>query len=235
MRILIILATLLSSTTLFAEPIRLVVQEVQDKLAPKNFTAQYHFKNYRLDGTISEYVVQIEARNVNLQHISFTSPEREKGRELLRNGEQLWSFVPSVGRIVKIEDRESFAGGDFSNADVLRVDWLNQYNPTLAKETKKQWIVDLTAKGKQASYAKMRLWIKKENKQPVQQEFFDSNGTTLKRLRYGKITSFGFLSRPAFLEMENVITGQKSELTVRSLNLNQKISESRFVMDNLGK
>jgi len=218
-----------------AAEIHFVLQRIEKSLAPANFKAEYQFKNFRTDGTISEYTTRIQARSVNLQHISFTAPEREKGREILRNEDQLWTYVPSVGRVIKIEDRDSFAGGDFSNADILRVDWLAQYDASLAKDTPKQWIADLKAKGKTAAYASMRIWIKKENSQPVQQEFFDSNGTLLKRLRYGTVKNFGQVTRPSFMVMENVITNQKSELKVISLELGQKIPESRFIMDNLGK
>lgn len=232
---LAVLLTLALPTAHAAPGASETVLKVEKLLSPPNFVGRYFFKNHRTDGTTSEYLVAITARSVKLQHISFLAPEREKGREMLRHDEELWTFVPSVGRVIKIEDRDSFAGGDFSNADVLRVDWSAQYTPSLAKETDKQWIFELTAKAKGAAYAKMRLWVKKENGQPVQQEFFDSNGTLLKRLRYAQVTKFGSISRPAFLQMENVITHQTSELTIQSLELDQKLPESRFVMDNLGK
>jgi outer membrane lipoprotein-sorting protein len=218
-----------------AADIRGVVGTIEGRLSPKDFTARYDFKNFRTDGTTSEYQTRIQSRSVVLQHISFEGPEREKGREVLRDGDSLWTFVPSVGRVIKIEDRESFAGGDFSNADILRVDWLAQYAPSLSKETDKQCIIYLTAKGPKAAYAKMRLWVKKENGQPVQQEFYDSNSTLLKRLRYGSVKEFKGVIRPSFLIMENVITGQKSELRIVSIETGQKLPESRFVMDNLGK
>ena len=214
---------------------RVIIERIEKTLAPGNFSARYHFKNTRADGTLTDYDIHIQARSSQLQHIEFIAPEREKGREVLRNADRMWTFVPSVGKVIKIEDRESFAGGDFSNADVLRVDWLNQYEPMLAKESDKQWIIDLTAKGKEASYAKMRLWVKKETGQPVQQEFFDSSNTTLKRLRYADVKKFGRISRPARLIMENLITTQTSELTIEELVLDQQIPEKRFVVDNLGK
>lgn len=212
-----------------------VIGKIEKTLAPENFEGDYLFKNTRTDGTVTEYGVRIRARNVKLQHIAFTSPDREKGREMLRRGEELWTFVPSVGRVIKIEDRDSFAGGDFSNADVLRVDWLNQYSATLVKESDKQWIFDLKARAAGAAYAQMRLWVKKENGQPVQQEFFDSNGTLLKRLRYSAIKNFGAITRPAFLLMENVITSQKSELTIRTLATGKSAPDSRFTIEALGK
>lgn len=233
--LLVFLISIYAPSIWAAADAKQIVGKIEKSLAPENFEGRYFFKNTRTDGTVTEYLVKVRARNVQLQHVAFLAPEREKGREVLRRGDEMWTFVPSVGRVIKIEDRDSFAGGDFSNADVLRVDWTAQYDASIAKETEKQWIFDLTAKARGAAYAKMRLWVKKENTQPVQQEFFDSSGTLLKRLRYATVTKFGNVTRPAFLLMENLITGHKSELTIQALEVDKPVPESRLVIDNLGK
>jgi outer membrane lipoprotein-sorting protein len=212
-----------------------VVLQVEKNLAPKNFKALYTFINYRTDGTVMNYEIRFTTKDVDNSHGYFLKPEREKGREILRQKDVIWTFMPSVGRAVRVADRESFAGGDFSNADVLRVDWLNQYKVEMAKETPKQWIIDLQAKNSEAAYAKMRLWVDKKNNQPVQQQFYDSKGTLLKRLLYGSIKDFGPVTRPARLVMENVITTQKSEMKIENMDFNQKVPDSRFTVDNLGK
>jgi outer membrane lipoprotein-sorting protein len=212
-----------------------VVRSIEKNLAPKNFKAIYAFTNYRTDGTIMNYEVRFTVKDVNNSHGYFVKPEREKGREILRQKDVIWTFIPSVGKAVRVADRESFAGGDFSNADVLRVDWLNQYKPKMTKETANQWIIDLTAIGPDATYAKMRLWVDKKDSQPVQQYFYDSSGTLLKRLLYGSVKKFDSIARPTRLVMENVITKQKSEMKVIEMTLDQKVPDSRFRVDNLGK
>jgi outer membrane lipoprotein-sorting protein len=212
-----------------------VVRSIEKNLAPKNFKAIYAFTNYRTDGTIMNYEVRFTVKDVNNSHGYFVKPEREKGREILRQKDVIWTFIPSVGKAVRVADRESFAGGDFSNADVLRVDWLNQYKPKMTKETTNQWIIDLTAIGPDATYAKMRLWVDKKDSQPVQQYFYDSSGTLLKRLLYGSVKKFDSIARPTRLVMENVITKQKSEMKVIEMTLDQKVPDSRFRVDNLGK
>lgn len=212
-----------------------IVADIQGKLSPQNFSMRDEFTNTRTDKTVTTYEVRFVVKNIDATHGTFEKPEREKGREVLRQGDDLWTYVPSVGRAVRIADRDSFAGGDFSNADVLRVDWLAQYAPELAKETPRQWIIDLTAKNKDAAYAKMRLWVDRESRQPVQQHFYDSKGTLLKKCLYGSIKDFGKVTRPARLVMENVITGQKSELKILEMRFDQKIPDSRFRVDGLGK
>lgn len=212
-----------------------IVGKVEAKLAPKNIAASYKFTNTRTDGSTSEYEVSFEIRDASQSRGIFKKPEREKGREVLRTGDAIWTFLPSVGRVLRILDRDSFAGGDFSNADVLRADWLAHYEAALLKELPKQWIIELSAKGTDAAYAKMRLWVDKESVQPVQQKFYDSQGTHLKTCTYGEAKNFGTITRPAKLRMENVITKQRSELEVLSFKEAGSLPDNRFLPDNLGK
>ncbi len=215
--------------------VRAVVAEIEGNLAPKGYQSVNSFVNTRIDGTVISYEVKFQSKDVNHHHGVFVKPEREKGREVLRLGDNIWTWMPSVGRVVRIADRDSFAGGDFSNADILRVDWLTRSDPELVKETPKQWIIDLKAKTPEAPYAKMRLWVDQKTRQPVQQQYYDSNGTLLKRCLYGSVQKFGKVERPAHLLMENVITKQKSELKIIEMRFDVSIPESRFVVDNLGK
>jgi outer membrane lipoprotein-sorting protein len=229
------LVLIMGSPQAYGEAAIEIVAKVEKNLSPPNFRALYQFTNYRLDGTVVTYDVRFSIKDVDHSHGYFLKPEREKGRETLRLKDTIWTYMPSVARAVRVADRESFAGGDFSNADVLRVDWLAQYNATIAKDSKNQIIIDLAAKGSDAAYAKMRLWVDKATTQPVQQYFYDSKGTLLKICKYGSVKTFGHISRPTRMVMENVITRQKSEMQILELQFDSKLPDGRFVVDNLGK
>src|SRR5690606_18370102 len=108
----------------YAESATEIVAKVEKNLSPPNFRSVYQFTNHRLDGTTAIYDVRFSIKDANHSHGYFLKPEREKGREILRLKDTIWTYMPSVARAVRVADRESFAGGDFSNADVLRVDWL---------------------------------------------------------------------------------------------------------------
>lgn len=238
MRLLILFLLFLSqavSSQLLAQDAVAIVKKVEEALSPSQVKALYRFTNHRLDGSQSQYEVRLSIRDSRTSHNSFEKPEREKGREVLRLGDDIWSFMPSVGKIVRIADRDSFAGGDFSNADILQGDWLNRYQAKVIKDLPKQWILELDAKTPAATYARMRLWVEKSTGMPVQQNFYDSRGTLLKRCLYGEIKKFGSIERPARLEMQNVITKQKSELEVLDVQKLEHLPESRFIVDNLGK
>ena len=113
--IIIILILTSTHTLLKAEQTNLtdILRFIERNLAPKNFIGEYNFKNLRSDGTISEYRIRIQGRDADTVHLYFLEPAREKGREMLRYDDSIWTYIPSVGRVVRVEDRESFAGGDF--------------------------------------------------------------------------------------------------------------------------
>lgn len=235
MRILLAVTLALAALTARAETPADIVKDVEAKLVPGSFRVVYALTNHRTDGSVTSYEVHFDIKDADHARGVFIKPEREKGREVLRVDDALWTYLPGIGKTLRIADRDSFAGGDFSNADILRVDWTAKYSASLARETPNQWILDLVAKTPEAAYAKMRLWVDKKSRQPVQQYFYDSRGTLLKRCRYASIRNFGTVTRPAFLQMENVVTGQKTELKVLTLVGGQTFKDSRFAVDNLGK
>jgi outer membrane lipoprotein-sorting protein len=212
-----------------------VIAAIESVLAPPNVKVVYDFVNQRLDGTTSQYQVRFEMKDPDHARGFFLKPDREKGREILRLKDEIWTYVPSAGRIVRIADRDSFAGGDFSNADVLKADWSRRYSSSVLKELPDQWIFELKAKNTEATYDSIRMWVDKKSRLPVQQIFYDSHGTKLKRLRYGNTKTFGTVTRPAKLVMENLITKQQSEMEVIELVSLKDIPDSRFIVDNLGK
>ncbi len=229
------LGALLAAAVQAATPLE-VIQKVERQLVPGNHVLRIELTNQRLDGSVGSYEVRFQIRDVDSVFGVFQKPEREKGREILRVDDALWTYIPSVGRTLRIADRDSFAGGDFSNADVMRADWSANYDLSLAKETANQWIIDLAAKkDREAAYAKMRLWVGKGDGQPVQQYFYDAAGTLLKICRYGTVRAFGAVSRPTLLVMENVITREKTTLRVLDLQTGQSFAPTRFAVDSLGK
>jgi len=219
-----------------ANPALQVVNGVLAKLSPGQWIAKYHFTNFRIDKTTQTYTLRVKSRSGNHVHVLFVEPARDAGREILNKDGEIWSFLPDSRKVIRLTDRDSIGNGDFNNADVLRLNWLDQYNMALVKETKNQYIVEMTAKeGISVPYYLIRLWVLKEGNQPVQQYFYDNSGHHLKTLKYRNIKNFGNISRPASLVMENVITGQKTSLEVIEFQSVDNLPENLFRPDALGK
>lgn len=213
-----------------------IVRGVLDKLSPGQWRGEYAFTNYRVDGTRHDYSLLVQAFDSKTVHVSFLEPPTDAGRQILNRDGEIWSFLPDTRKIVRLADRESIGNGDFNNADVLRMNWLDIYEPKLAKESDSQYVIDLEGKkGANATYFLVRLWVLKKDMQPVQQFFYDDSGHHLKTLKYRDVKTFGGITRPSTLIMENVVTGQRTVLIVKDFKREHNLPESRFKQENLGK
>jgi len=213
-----------------------IVNEVLSRLSPGQWVGRYAFTNYRVDKTQQSYSLEIFARDNKTVHVSFFDPPRDKGRQILNINGEIWSYLPDSRKVVRLADRDSIGNGDFNNADVLRLNWLDLYDVKLLKESNQQYIIEMTArKNSGAAYFLIHLWVLKASNQPVEQRFYDNAGHHLKTLKYRDVKSFHGIERPAMLIMENVITSQRTVLIVNDFQKSQGLPESRFKPDNLGK
>jgi len=213
-----------------------IVRSVLEKLAPGQWEGDYAFTNYRVDGTRHDYSLHVLARDNKTVHVTFLAPATDAGRQILNRDGEIWSYLPDSRKIVRLADRDSIGNGDFNNADVLRMNWLDLYTPKLAKESATQYVIDLQAKPKESpAYYLVRLWVLKKGLEPIQQYFYDDAGHHLKTLKYRDIKVYNGIRRPGLMVMENVITGQRTVLVVNQFKKVSNLPETRFRQENLGK
>jgi outer membrane lipoprotein-sorting protein len=131
----------------------------------------------------------------------FLDPPAERGRSTLRLDENMWLYIPAVGRPIRITSLQSVTGGVFNNADILRLDFSVEYTATLAEDTGDGYVLELEARGPAVAYDRLRMWVDKETMTPVIIEAYTAGGMLIKTLRYSQITDFGQgIVRPAVLE-----------------------------------
>ncbi len=67
--------------------------------------------------------------------IYITEPAKEKGQVFLKRGNEMWNWVPSIERMIKIPPSmmmQSWMGSDFTNDDLVKESSLvKDYDPTL--------------------------------------------------------------------------------------------------------
>ena len=105
----------------------------------------------------------------------YLSPAREQGTKMLKLENQLWIYSPSTDRIIQIAGhmlRQSVMGSDLSYEDMMEDRKLTEiYSAALAGDeivdTRKTWIIELTAKVSDVAYFKRKMWIDSEHYVPV--------------------------------------------------------------------
>jgi hypothetical protein len=149
----------------------------------------------------------------------------------------MWNYLPNLKRSLRVSPKQEFHGGDFSNADVLRVNLADDYTPARKEGAPRgTWLLELTAKSDQVAYAKIRYWIRKRDFMPLRQDFYTSSGKLVRRLELKEPTTYGKLVRPAQFVMKNMVARSRtSELTWDAFQVRRKLDPSLFLASSLGR
>lgn len=207
-------------------------------MGPINFEAQVRMVAYRDDGSSRDYTMKVLKKGDEKFRIWFSAPSSVAGQEMLRVGDNLWVYMPNLKRAIRLANRDSFQGGDFNNADVLRVNYQKDYGAKLdpACASEQAWCVELSAKSKNASYDRVQLWLRKADRQPMAGAYYGGSGKLLRRATFRAHKSYAGLVRPGEIVMRNMLnTKRYSIMAWESMSTKVDPPASRFVLDDMGK
>lgn len=208
-------------------------------MGPDNFDSTNRMVAHRDDGSERTYKMRVLKSVNDKLRIWFLEPSAVKGQEMLRQGENLWIYMPSLKRAVRLASRESFQGGDFNNADVLRVNYQADYAPNLlpGSDIPDTWALELKAKSGAAAYDRIKLWIHKGDLLPVRGQYFTVSGKMLREAEFSDVKTFaGGFARPSKIVMKNMLAIKRfSVMMVDALDIRAKPAATKFVLDDLGR
>ena len=92
----------------------------------------------------------------------FLEPASEKGRTTLRLDDNMWLYIPNVGKPVRITSLQSVVGGVFNNADILSLDYSVEYDVEKSKTPGRITCCILKAKTKTVAYDRIKMWVDKD-------------------------------------------------------------------------
>lgn len=233
------LLMVVAAPALAADP---TVEELLKKydaiMGPASFEAEATMSATREDGTTRAYAMKFLKRDSDKFRLWFSEPAAVKGQEMLRNGESLWVYLPNLKRATRIASRDNFQGGDFNNADVLRVNYAADYTGTVApSETPDTWLLQLKAKNADTAYDSIKLTMRKRDLQPVRGQYFGTSGQMIRSADFSDYQEFdkGYV-RPSKVVMHNeLVKARKSEMVMKTMKLNVDAPPQRFTQADLGK
>jgi len=181
-----------------------ILQKVDRNLEPESYEMLRKLINVEPDGKKKEFVLYSVKKGRDKIVALFLAPSSDKGRATLRLGDNMWLYIPEVGKPMRITSLQSVTGGVFNNADILRVDYAAEYNVEATAEEKDQYLLILKAKTAEVAYDKLKMWVDKKVLLPVTIECYAASGMLIKTLRFKDIKDFGGgIKRPATLETDS--------------------------------
>lgn len=190
---------------------KLLVQ-IDRNLNPESYEMYRKLINVEPDGRKKEFTLFSVKKGADKVAALFLAPASEKGRSTLRLGENMWLYIPNVGKPIRITSLQSVVGGVFNNADILSLDYAAEYNVEKVEEAGNEYLLYLKAKNKTVAYDRLKMWVDKEEKVPTKIECLTEAGMLIKTLYFKDIKDFGGgIIRPAAIETDSPLyKGYKS-------------------------
>ena len=213
---------------------RQILAKVDRNLEPESYEAYRKLIDIQPDGSKKEYVLYSMKKGRDRIVALFLSPASDKGRATLRLAENMWLYMPDVGRPIRVTSLQSVTGSIFNNADILRIDYGAEYDVETAEEQKDAFLLSLKAKTGDVAYDKLKMWVDKQLLLPVTIEAYAASGLLLKTLHFKNVKDFGGgIKRPATLETDSPLhKGYKSLMLYGSIKA-RKVPDEAFTLEYL--
>jgi len=206
------LVTLIVASSAWAIDGAQLLIQVDRNLNPESYEMYRKLINVEPDGSRKEYTLFSVKKGQDKIAALFLAPASEKGRSTLRLGDNMWLYIPNVGKPIRITSLQSVVGGVFNNADILSLDYSAEYNVEKADESGKEHLLFLKAKTREVAYDRLKMWIDKSKSLPTKIECLTEANMLIKTLYFKDMKDFGGgLTRPSVIETDSPLyKGYKS-------------------------
>ena len=206
-----------------------LLKKVDRNLEPESYASYRKLINIEPDGSKKEFVIYSVKKGKDQVATLFLSPSSDKGRSTLRQGENMWLYIPSVGKPMRITSLQSVTGGVFNNADIMRLDYAQEYDVASMTEQDELYLLDLKAKTGDVAYDKLKMSVDKKLVLPVKIEAYASSGMLMKTLYFKDIKDFGDgIKRPATVETDSPLYKDYKSLMLYSGLKKKELADEVF-------
>lgn len=172
-----------------------------------------------------------------------TAPASEKGQTFLKRGNEMWSWNPSISRLIKLPPSmmsQGWMGSDYTNDDILQ-------ESSLVKDYTHEIIGEETIEGRLCYKIKMVAkedaaviwghqvrWIDKDDFLFLKAELYDADGYLVRTETGSRIREMDGRMIPTRLELvPEEEEGNKTILLIEDIEFNVSIPDQFFSQQNM--
>jgi outer membrane lipoprotein-sorting protein len=172
-----------------------------------------------------------------------TAPARDKGQSFLKVGNEMWSWNPSINRLIKLPPSmlsQGWMGSDYTNDDILKESSIvNDYDHSIVGEQIINgllcYIIEMKPKADAAVvWGKINSYISKEKFFTLKAEYFDEDGELVRTSLLSDIKIMDDREMPTRIE---IIPADEPEnrtiIVIESTQFNTKIADDFFSQQNM--
>lgn len=233
----LLVMALLPGWTFGADPAgQALLQEIDRTLQPESYDMYRKLINIEPDGSRKEFVLYSLKKGNDKVIALYISPASDKGRVTLRLGDNMWLYIPNVGKPIRITSIQSVVGGVFNNADILRLDFAVEYQAESLQDLGGAILLNLKAKTGDVAYDRLKMWVDKERKYPNRIEAYASSGLLLKTLYYKEPKDLGDgVVRPSVVETDSPLYKGYKSVMIWAKVKPRPLADELFTLDAMGR
>jgi len=211
-----------------------ILRQVDRKLNPESYEMYRKLINIEPDGRKKEFVLFSVKKGRDAMIALFLDPPSEKGRATLRLGDNMWLYIPNVGKPLRITSLQSVVGGVFNNADIMNLDYSVEYAVEKAAEEPDAYVLELKARSGAVAYDRLKMRVDRATLTPTEIEAYAASGLLIKTLRFRDIKDFGGgVRRPATMETDSPLhKGYRSIMLYGSIKA-RTLPDEAFTLEYL--
>ncbi|MCG6281697.1 outer membrane lipoprotein-sorting protein [Vibrio diabolicus] len=232
-----VLACVLLSSFSYAESAFDIVQKSDQAMRGKSSYSEATMKIVRPDWSRS-MTMKSWTKGTELSLVLVTAPAKDKGSASLKRHREMWNWVPSIERVIKISPSmlsQSWMGSDFTNDDLINqssivVDYQHQLLQSETFDGDKVWVVDALAKpDAPVVWSKVRLWISQTSLLQRKVEFYDEFDELVNILTTYDVKTLGGRDVATRMEMQPIDKpGNKTVLITHEAQFDFDIDDDFF-------
>jgi outer membrane lipoprotein-sorting protein len=181
-----------------------LLEQVDRNLSPESYESYRKLINIEPDGRKKEFTMFSVKKGQDKIAALFLAPASEKGRSTLRLGDNMWLYIPNIGKPIRITSLQSVVGGVFNNADIMNLDYSAEYNVESVSEPGGDYLLLLKAKTKTVAYDRLKMWVDKTRNIPTKIECLTEANMLIKTLYFKQVKDFGGgIVRPSVIETDS--------------------------------
>jgi len=240
--VLISIASFLNAQTLTAKAI---IQKSNDLLLGKS-----SFSEMTMTITRPEWTRTISMQSWSLGEdfymIYITAPARDKGQVFLKREQDMWNWMPSINRVIKIPPSmmmQSWMGSDFSNNDLVKqnsiiIDYTHRILGSEIIDGRDCYKIELMPLDDAAVvWGKIIMWISKNEFYQLKSEFYDDYMELVNISTSSEVKNMGDRDLPSVFKIYPANKeGNITELRITHQEFNIKeVNEAFFSQQNMKK
>ncbi|MEN7547716.1 outer membrane lipoprotein-sorting protein [Rapidithrix thailandica] len=219
-----------------------IIQKADKRLRGKSNKAEFTMEIVRPDWkrTMS---MKSWSKGDDYSLVLVLSPAKDKGTVSLKIKNEMWNWLPSIERSIKISPSmmmQSWMGSDFTNDDLIKQSSIvHDYTHSLLAEENFMGIdcykIQMIPKpDAPVVWGKIVTWISKEHFNQRKTEYFDEDGELVNRMITSELKQLGGKLLPARMEMIPMEKeGHKTVMTYLSIDFDVNIEDRFFSKQNM--